>query len=71
MDKQELTMPTKYEPQRIEQGRYEWWLKGKFFEAKNDEKKSLIRLSSRRQTLQGDCIWVMHGIRRFKILLRA
>ncbi len=39
MDKQELAMPTKYEPQRIEQGRYEWWLKGKFFEAKNDKEK--------------------------------
>ncbi|UQD52909.1 valine--tRNA ligase [Bacillus methanolicus] len=35
----EVTMPTKYDPKTVEQGRYEWWLKGKFFEAKDDEKK--------------------------------
>lgn len=29
----EITMPTKYDPQGTEAGRYEWWLKGKFFEA--------------------------------------
>ncbi|WP_341320894.1 valine--tRNA ligase [Solibacillus sp. FSL H8-0523] len=29
----ELTMPTKYDPQSTEAGRYEWWLNGKFFEA--------------------------------------
>lgn len=39
METKELTMPTKYDPQTIEQGRYEWWLKGKFFEAKDDEGK--------------------------------
>lgn len=33
------TMPTKYDPQSIEKGRYDWWLKGKFFEAKDDESK--------------------------------
>ncbi|MFD2971356.1 valine--tRNA ligase [Peribacillus deserti] len=32
-------MPTKYDPQSIEKGRYEWWLKGKFFEAVPDETK--------------------------------
>ncbi|WP_409293401.1 valine--tRNA ligase [Peribacillus sp. SCS-37] len=32
-------MPTKYDPKSIEQGRYEWWLKGKFFEAKPDESR--------------------------------
>ncbi|PLR83130.1 valine--tRNA ligase [Bacillus sp. V33-4] len=36
---QELTMPTKYDPKSTEQGRYEWWLKGKYFEAKDDEAK--------------------------------
>ncbi|MBS4216990.1 valine--tRNA ligase [Bacillus sp. FJAT-49711] len=36
---EELTMPTKYEPQSIEKGRYDWWLEGKFFEAKNDLEK--------------------------------
>lgn len=35
----ELTMPAKYDPQSIEQGRYEWWVKGKFFEARDDEAK--------------------------------
>jgi valyl-tRNA synthetase len=39
METKELTMPTKYDPQSIEQGRYDWWLKGKFFEAKDDEGK--------------------------------
>lgn len=34
-----LSMPTKYDPATIEQGRYEWWIKGKFFEAKADETK--------------------------------
>lgn len=39
METKELSMPTKYDPQTIEKGRYEWWLNGKFFEAKNDEGK--------------------------------
>ena len=39
MEKKELTMPTKYDPQTIEKGRYQWWLEGKFFEAKNDQEK--------------------------------
>jgi len=39
METKELTMPTKYDPQTIEKGRYEWWLEGKFFEAKDDENK--------------------------------
>ncbi|MCJ8006999.1 valine--tRNA ligase [Lederbergia wuyishanensis] len=39
MEQKELTMPTKYEPQSIEKGRYEWWLEGKFFEAKSDLEK--------------------------------
>ncbi|MFJ7727121.1 valine--tRNA ligase [Neobacillus sp. NPDC097160] len=39
METKELTMPTKYDPQSIEKGRYEWWLEGKFFEAKDDEGK--------------------------------
>ncbi|MBS4194843.1 valine--tRNA ligase [Lederbergia citri] len=36
---EDIKMPTKYEPQNIEKGRYEWWLKGKFFEAKSDLEK--------------------------------
>ncbi|WP_100331742.1 valine--tRNA ligase [Bacillus xiapuensis] len=40
MENNELTMPTKYDPQAIEQGRYDWWIKGKFFEAKGDESKA-------------------------------
>ncbi|PLT32379.1 valine--tRNA ligase [Bacillus sp. V5-8f] len=39
MEQQQQTMPTKYDPQTIEKGRYEWWLKGKFFEAKSDRDK--------------------------------
>ncbi len=43
-------MPTKYDPQSIETGRYEWWLKGKFFEAKPESEKSHIQLLFHRQT---------------------
>ena len=35
----EIGMPTKYDPQSIEKGRYEWWLEGKFFEAGQDSEK--------------------------------
>lgn len=40
MENNELTMPTKYDPQAIEQGRYDWWVKGQYFEAKDDETKT-------------------------------
>ncbi|HJV16127.1 MAG TPA: valine--tRNA ligase [Bacillales bacterium] len=33
------SMSTKYDPKSIENGRYEWWVQGKFFEAKGDEEK--------------------------------
>ncbi|MGP9042580.1 valine--tRNA ligase [Cytobacillus kochii] len=39
MEENNITMPTKYDPQSIEQGRYDWWLKGKYFEAKDDPEK--------------------------------
>lgn len=32
-------MPTKYDPQSIEQGRYEWWLEGEFFKAQPESGK--------------------------------
>ncbi|WP_342535856.1 valine--tRNA ligase [Sporosarcina sp. FSL K6-3508] len=35
----ELTMPTKYDPQAVEDGRYDWWLKGNYFEADVTSKK--------------------------------
>ncbi|WP_455676131.1 valine--tRNA ligase [Pradoshia sp.] len=35
----EIGMPTKYDPQSIEKGRYDWWLDGKFFEAGQDKEK--------------------------------
>ncbi|MFJ7917708.1 MULTISPECIES: valine--tRNA ligase [unclassified Lysinibacillus] len=40
-----ISMPTKYDPQSIEAGRYEWWLQGKFFEAQptsNKEPYSIV-----------------------------
>ncbi|MFC4409876.1 valine--tRNA ligase [Chungangia koreensis] len=37
---EEIKMPTKYDPQSIEKGRYEWWLEGKFFEAKPESGKA-------------------------------
>ncbi|MDQ0156139.1 valine--tRNA ligase [Robertmurraya andreesenii] len=39
METNELSMPTKYDPNSIEKGRYDWWVKGKFFEAQSDDKK--------------------------------
>jgi valyl-tRNA synthetase len=39
MSNENLSMPTKYDPQSIESGRYEWWLKGKFFEAQPESDK--------------------------------
>ncbi|MEK4403923.1 valine--tRNA ligase [Sporosarcina sp. FSL K6-6792] len=34
------SMRTKYDPQTIEAGRYEWWLKGKYFEAQPESDKT-------------------------------
>ncbi len=34
-----ISMPTKYDPQSIEAGRYEWWLQGKYFEAQPKSNK--------------------------------
>lgn len=39
METKNITMSTKYDPKSIEQGRYEWWLKGKYFEATYDPNK--------------------------------
>ncbi|MDN5710251.1 MAG: class I tRNA ligase family protein, partial [Planococcus sp. (in: firmicutes)] len=33
-------LSTKYEPQAIEQGRYDWWVDNKFFEAKPESGKT-------------------------------
>ncbi|MCM3717019.1 valine--tRNA ligase [Fictibacillus phosphorivorans] len=38
-EQKELTMPTKYDPKATEENRYDFWLKGKFFEAKGDKEK--------------------------------
>ncbi|GAA0333848.1 valine--tRNA ligase [Bacillus carboniphilus] len=39
METKQKELPTKYDPKAIEQGRYEWWLQGKFFEVKDDKEK--------------------------------
>ncbi|MFX3674573.1 MAG: valine--tRNA ligase [Paenisporosarcina sp.] len=39
MTEQKPQLSTKYDPKSIEQGRYEWWLKGKFFEAQPNSDK--------------------------------
>ncbi|WP_010678307.1 valine--tRNA ligase [Bacillus timonensis] len=39
MEGKETTLSTKYDPQAIEAGRYQYWLDGKFFEAKDDATK--------------------------------
>ena len=38
-EKEQLEMPTKYDPQTIERDRYEWWLKGEYFKAQPDSGK--------------------------------
>jgi valyl-tRNA synthetase len=38
-EQKELTMPTKYDPKATEENRYDFWLKGKFFEATGDKEK--------------------------------
>ncbi|GGE75841.1 valine--tRNA ligase [Priestia taiwanensis] len=35
----EKMLSTKYDPKAVEENRYQWWLEGKFFEAKSDEGK--------------------------------
>lgn len=39
MSEEQFTMPTKYDPNKIEQGRYNWWVNNKFFETKDDDTK--------------------------------
>lgn len=39
METKQKELPTKYDPQSIEAGRYKWWIEGKFFEAKDDQVK--------------------------------
>ncbi|QUW22515.1 valine--tRNA ligase [Sporosarcina sp. Marseille-Q4063] len=39
MSTEDLSMPTKYEPGTIENGRYQWWLEGKYFEAQPESGK--------------------------------
>ena len=39
MTEQKPQLSTKYDPTAIEQGRYEWWLKGKYFEAQPESGK--------------------------------
>ncbi|KGX93469.1 valyl-tRNA synthase [Pontibacillus halophilus JSM 076056 = DSM 19796] len=38
-EQNQVSLPTKYDPTAIEQGRYDWWVQGKFFEAANDKTK--------------------------------
>ncbi|WP_225217738.1 valine--tRNA ligase [Sporosarcina gallistercoris] len=38
-EKDQLEMPTKYDPQTIERDRYEWWLKGEYFKAQPESGK--------------------------------
>ncbi|MEN1970495.1 valine--tRNA ligase [Lentibacillus sp. N15] len=38
-DKERSALPSKYNPQESEKGRYQFWLDGKFFEATGDETK--------------------------------
>ncbi|MYL34224.1 valine--tRNA ligase [Pontibacillus yanchengensis] len=38
-ENKEISLPTKYDPNAIEKGRYDFWVNGKFFEAKDDENK--------------------------------
>ncbi|RNF40921.1 valine--tRNA ligase [Planococcus salinus] len=37
---EQTQMPTKYDPQTVEKGRYDWWVDGKFFEAQPTSDKT-------------------------------
>ncbi|WP_239254987.1 valine--tRNA ligase [Listeria ilorinensis] len=39
MSDQEIKMPTKYEPQKVEEGRYKWWIEREFFKAEGNQEK--------------------------------
>ncbi len=39
MSEEQNIMAPKYNPQEVEQGRYKFWVDGKFFEAKDDASK--------------------------------
>ncbi len=39
MSEKETSLPSKYNPQDVEKGRYQFWLKGKFFEATGNPNK--------------------------------
>ncbi len=39
MTEQQFSMPPKYDHRKVEKGRYEWWVKNKFFETTEDEEK--------------------------------
>jgi valyl-tRNA synthetase len=39
MENTEKTLPTKYDHKSVEEGRYKWWLEGKYFEAKGEAEK--------------------------------
>lgn len=39
MNQTDLSMPTKYDPQSVENDRYQYWVDGKFFEATGDKNK--------------------------------
>lgn len=39
MENHEVSLPTKYDPNAIEKGRYDYWVDGNFFEAKDDKTK--------------------------------
>lgn len=39
MENKEVSLPPKYDPTAVEQGRYDFWVNGKFFEASGDSKK--------------------------------
>jgi len=39
MTNEQTTLSTKYDPKAVEEGRYQYWLEGKFFEATGDENK--------------------------------
>ncbi|WP_438503580.1 valine--tRNA ligase [Ectobacillus ponti] len=39
VEQNEQNLPTKYDHKSVEAGRYEWWLKGQYFEAKGEPEK--------------------------------
>ena len=71
MDTKETTMSTKYDPQTIEKGRYEWWWKANFSRQKMNGKTTVHDCDPAAKCDGEASIWGMPGTRPCRILLHG